>query len=101
MALEDRVWQGHYGEAFVRSLACAAGLVTSKKDLDVDGVDVQLGFPGSLGSVRYPAIEAHVKSWSAPGGDDESFRYPLTIANYDGWSVRSERISHSRGICSW
>jgi hypothetical protein len=70
-ALEDRVWQGHYGEAFVRSLACAAGLVTSKKDLDVDGVDIQIGYPGVLGSMRYPAIDVQVKSWSNPSGDKE------------------------------
>jgi len=83
MALEDRVWQGHYGEAFVRGLACAAGLVTSKKDLDVDGVDIQIGFPGWLASVRHPAIEAQVKSWSEPNFDEVNYRYPLEISNYD------------------
>ncbi|MET9303561.1 DUF4365 domain-containing protein [Micromonospora aurantiaca] len=81
--LNSEVWQGHYGEAFVRGLACAAGLVTSKKDLDVDGVDIQIGFPGRLHSVRHPAIEAQVKSWSSPASDDVNFRYPLSLDNYD------------------
>jgi len=82
MALDDRVWQGHYGEAFVRSLACAAGLVTSKKDLDMDGVDIQLGHPGLLKSIRHPTLDAQVKSWSTPIGDEEYFRYPLEMHNY-------------------
>ncbi|GII25502.1 DUF4365 domain-containing protein [Planosporangium mesophilum] len=83
MALNSEVWQGHYGEALVRGLACAAGLTTSKKDLDVDGVDIQIGFPGRLNSVRHPAIEAQVKSWSAPKSDDATWRYPLDLENYD------------------
>ena len=83
MTLNDEVWQGHYGEAYVHALVCAAGMTAFKKNLDVDGVDFQIGFPGRAPTMRYPAIEAQVKSWSSPVGDAEVFRYPLPLKNYD------------------
>ncbi|MGW4678376.1 DUF4365 domain-containing protein [Micromonospora taraxaci] len=82
MWLNSEVWQGQYGEAFVRGLACAAGLTTSTKSLDVDGTDIQISIPGRRGSFRYPAIEAQVKSWSTPNSDGDHFRYPLSLHNY-------------------
>ena len=58
--------QGDYGEAFVFAMASAAGLLVSKSNLDVDGIDWLIGYPGPLGQARSPKIEVQVKTWSTP-----------------------------------
>lgn len=83
VALERRVWQGHYGEAVVRAMACAAGLVPTKRDLDVEGVDYNISYPGRLQGRRFPAIDVQVKSWSNPKIVDGMLAYPLDRKNYD------------------
>lgn len=80
--LDKNGWQGLYGESFIRALACSAGLIPVKKDLEYDGVDFQLGYPGRFGSLRHPAIEVQVKSWSSPKSDGEHYKYPLKVSNY-------------------
>lgn len=83
MALQDDVWQGKYAEDLVRALASAAGLTTAKRDLDVDGVDLNIGYPGRLGGVGFPCVDIQIKSWRAPVVRDSSFYYPLKVHNYD------------------
>jgi hypothetical protein len=75
--------QGYFGESFVRVLASAAGLIASKEDLDVMGVDFTLGLPASRGTTRFPKIEVQVKSWSRAAGPAEAWHYPMRAAHYN------------------
>ncbi|MFJ6214245.1 DUF4365 domain-containing protein [Streptomyces sp. NPDC092296] len=83
MTLNSEVWQGHFAEGLVWALACAAGLNPGKRALDVDGVDIQICFPGTVGTRRYPLIEAQVKSCSNPTYVDNSLSYPIPVKNYN------------------
>ncbi|WP_181970584.1 DUF4365 domain-containing protein [Kitasatospora xanthocidica] len=83
MTLNSEVWQGHFAEGLVWALACAAGLNPGKRVLDVDGVDIQICFPGKAGTKRYPLIEAQIKSCSNPTYVNDSFSYPIPVKNYN------------------
>jgi hypothetical protein len=83
VTLNSEVWQGHFAEGLVWALACAAGLNPSKRALDVDGVDINIGFPGRAGTMRYPLIEAQIKSCSNPKYVDASFSYSIPVKNYN------------------
>jgi hypothetical protein len=63
MVLDQNVHQGSFGEAFVRTLAAAAGLNILRRDLDVTGVDLKLEYPDELGEIMFPTIDVQVKSW--------------------------------------
>ncbi|BAJ28161.1 hypothetical protein KSE_23420 [Kitasatospora setae KM-6054] len=49
-----------------------------RRSLDIDGVDIQLCFPGRSGTMGYPLIEALIKSCCNPtyGGDSFSYSIP-------------------------
>lgn len=73
--------QGHFGEHFTGVLAAAAGLTVAKPVPDCDGIDLNIGYPGRLGQIRYPTIQIQVKSWSVPAGSGSHW-------SYDGLSER-------------
>ncbi|GAA0804533.1 DUF4365 domain-containing protein [Spirilliplanes yamanashiensis] len=75
--------QGYFGECFVRVLASAAGLIAGQQDIDHTGVDFSIDFPGARGTARFPKIEAQVKSWSSPRGNDLHWHYTMDVANYN------------------
>lgn len=83
VVLNSEVWQGHFAEGLVWALACAAGLNPGKRELDVEGIDILIGFPGKAGTRRYPQIEAQVKSCSNPTYVGECFSYQIPIKNYN------------------
>lgn len=83
VGLNSEVWQGHFAEGLVWALSCAAGLNPGKRSLDVDGVDIQIGFPGKVQTMRYPLIEAQVKSCCNPTYVGESFSYSIPVKNYN------------------
>lgn len=58
--------QGKFGQDYVRVLASAAGLLVYTPDLDYDGVDFLIRWPGRMGAAASPAIDVQVKSWSRP-----------------------------------
>jgi hypothetical protein len=58
------VHQGRFGEDYVRVLASAAGFTVSDYSPDVDGVDLQIAYPGEARSVRSPRIDVQVKTTS-------------------------------------
>ncbi|WP_018658286.1 DUF4365 domain-containing protein [Actinomadura flavalba] len=64
--LDSRNHQGKFAEDYVRVLASAAGLLVYRDDLDHDGIDLGFRYPGRAGRVSSPALEAQVKSCSAP-----------------------------------
>jgi hypothetical protein len=67
--------QGKFGEDYVRVLAFAAGLLVMKDDPDVEGIDLGFRATGQHGRVSSPAIEARIKTWSAPS---VSSGYPVS-----------------------
>jgi hypothetical protein len=75
--------QGYFGESFVRVLVSAAGLIAGQQDVDHTGVDFSIDFPGTRGTARFPKIEAQVKSWSSPKGNDLHWHYPMDVNNYN------------------
>ncbi|GAA2550941.1 hypothetical protein GCM10010435_21370 [Winogradskya consettensis] len=81
--MNANVHQGLHGEGFIFALASAAGLTTSRMNLDVDGVDWQIAASGPRGTVRSPKIECQVKSKSAPDLRDEHYRVRLPIESYN------------------
>lgn len=81
--MNSNVHQGLHGEGFVYALACAAGLTTSRMNLDIDGVDWQFGRPGARGTTRSPRIEFQVKSCCNPVVDGQDIRYRLKVAHYN------------------
>jgi Domain of unknown function (DUF4365) len=58
--------QGKFGQDYIRVLASAAGLLVFTPDLDHDGVDFLIRWPGRTGAAASPAIDVQVKSWSRP-----------------------------------
>jgi hypothetical protein len=83
VALDPNGHQGLYGESYVYTLACAAGLTASKQNLDVDGVDWLFAHPGPKGTKRSPKLEMQVKSTSSPEDGGEFYKYRLHVAKFN------------------
>ena len=81
--MNTNVHQGLHGEGFIHALACAGGFTTSRMNLDLDGVDWQIAFPGPRGTARSPKIEVQVKSASSPLIKDDVIYYPLKVAHFN------------------
>lgn len=62
--------QGKFGQDYIRVLASAAGLLVYTPDLDYDGIDFLIRWPGKMGAAASPAIDVQVKSWSRPKNTD-------------------------------
>jgi hypothetical protein len=63
--LDARNHQGKFGQDYIRVLASAAGLLVCTPDLDYDGVDLLIRWPGKSGAAAAtPAIDVQLKSWS-------------------------------------
>jgi hypothetical protein len=67
--------QGEFGEDYIRVLASAAGLLVWTPDLDYDGVDPGIRWPGRVGWAATPAIDVQVKSWSTPCKSGGEWRF--------------------------
>jgi hypothetical protein len=85
MSLDPNQHQGYFGEAFVRALAAAAGLIATKHDLDVTGTDLLVGYKGSRHGPRHPLIEVQVKSCARRQARwrDGCWRYPLARRHFN------------------
>jgi hypothetical protein len=91
LPLGDSGHQGDFGETFIRALAAAANLDALRADRDRVGVDWTLRYPGPSGRRGFPLIDAQVKSWSDPRGNDLHWRYPLEVKNFN-WLAGSEYL---------
>ncbi|WP_018216032.1 DUF4365 domain-containing protein [Salinispora vitiensis] len=93
MSYDKHNHQGYFGESFVRVLASAAGLIAGQQDVDHTGVDFSIDFPGTRGTVRFPKIEAQVKSWSCPTGTDLDWLYPMNVRHYNNLAGEGFAVS--------
>jgi hypothetical protein len=73
--LDARNHQGKFGQDYVRMLASAAGLLVYTPDLDYDGVDLLIRWPGRVGAAASPAIDVQVKSWSSPRRSGAAYNF--------------------------
>jgi hypothetical protein len=83
MSYDQENLQGYFGECFVRVLASAAGLIAGKQDVDTTGVDFSITSPGTSGTIRFPMIEAQVKTWRSPRGSDEAWHYSMSVPRFN------------------
>jgi hypothetical protein len=90
--------QGHYAEAFVRAIACAAGFVVSKPDPDV-GDDLVIASPGPRATLRDPTIYVQIRSWSVPQGTDAYWQYPLKVATFNQLAGSGFSAPHYLVVC--
>ncbi|GIM92800.1 DUF4365 domain-containing protein [Paractinoplanes toevensis] len=81
--MNKNVHQGLHGEGFIYALACAGGFTTSRMNLDLDGVDLQIAHPGPRGTTRSPKIEVQVKSSSAPQVKDGQIHQSLKVGHFN------------------
>jgi hypothetical protein len=73
--LDARNHQGKFGQDYIRVLASAAGLLVYTPDLDYDGIDLGIRWPGRVGWAASPAIDVQVKSWSNPHKSGSDWRF--------------------------
>jgi hypothetical protein len=83
LALDHDNHQGKFGEAFVRTVAAASGLLVSQPDPDYDGVDFSLKYPGARGTEYLPQIDVQVKSWRAPTGAGDTWAYSMKVKHFN------------------
>jgi Domain of unknown function (DUF4365) len=76
-------WQERFSLAYLHAIAATAGITCQQMGEDIDGIDVQLGAEGSRGVLRFPKLEAQLKSWTRPVERDRHFRYRLKVRNYE------------------
>ncbi|MBO2462680.1 DUF4365 domain-containing protein [Actinomadura violacea] len=83
MALDHNNHQGKFGEAFVRTVAAASGLLISQPDPDYDGVDFSFKYPGARGTEYLPQIDVQVKSWRDPAGTGDTWDYSMKARHFN------------------
>jgi hypothetical protein len=82
--LSANSYQGKFGEDYVRVLASAAGLLVAQDDLDVDGVDLCVKFPGPTARCVSPRIDVQVKTVSRPRRRDGVLMFEgLTVGQFN------------------
>ena len=98
LAVDPKVHQGFYGEAFVAAIAAAAGF-------DVDfprvghGKDFSISARGPKGTSRSRKIDVQVKSWSKPRNKDGVFKYPLEVTAYNYLSGQDHDVRQYLILC--
>jgi hypothetical protein len=97
--LEKNRHQGHYGEAFVASVAAAAGFDVLLPRLG-DVMDMQIYSRGPRGTSGSRQIAIQIKSWSAGelSDDDGYFHYPLEVSAYNNLAGTND-ARHYLGLC--
>jgi len=83
LPIDHNKHQGEYGEALVRVLATAAGLMVAKPEPDYDGIDFFLRYPGARGTPYRPQIDVQVKSTRSPEGSATHWRYRLEAKHFN------------------
>lgn len=96
---EDR-HQGYFAEAYVASIAAAAGLDVLLPRLG-DRTDLVVFTPGPNGTSSSRQISLQVKSWSAPRpvGSDNCFHYPLKGSAYNYLAGDGHDVKHFLILC--
>lgn len=93
--LQGNRHQGYFGEAYVASIAAAAGLDVLLPRLG-DGQDLTVFTPGPKGTSSSRQISLQVKSWSEPEPvcSDGCFHYPLKGSAYNYLAGNDHDVMH-------
>lgn len=92
--LEPKTHQGYFAEAFVASIAAAAGLDVFLPRLG-HRVDLQVYSPGPLGTSSSRQIVLQVKSWSVGRlSEDDHFHYDLDVPAYNYLAGSGHDVRH-------
>jgi hypothetical protein len=98
LLLEPNRHQGHFAEAFVASIAAAAGLDVLLPRLG-DRMDIQVFTPGPQGTSSSRQISLQVKSWSSPKASNGYYNYPLAVPAYNYLAGRDHDVRHYLVLC--
>jgi len=69
--------------AYVSAVAAVAGVNTYTPKVDDDSIDLGFQLVVRRERVRRASLEAQLKCSSVAVGDDEAFRFPLKVKNYN------------------
>ena len=72
-----------FSKAFVCALAAQAGLRSCEPSVDDDSTDIILKGKGYSSSIRNPQIEIQLKCTENDEGNNEVFKFPLKLKNYN------------------
>jgi hypothetical protein len=89
-------WQERFSLAYLHAIAATAGVTCQEMGEDIDGIDVQLGAEGSKGVIRFPKLEAQLKSWTQPVERNGRFRYRLKLRNYEYLRIPNSELAVPR-----
>jgi hypothetical protein len=96
--LEQNRHQGYFAEAFIASIAAAAGLDVFLPRLG-DKADLQVYTPGPNGTSGSRQICVQVKSWSTGRlSPDGFFHYPLEVSAYNHLAGDND-VRHYLALC--
>lgn len=76
-------------------MACAGGFTTSKMNLDLEGVDWQIAYPGPRGTTRSPKIEVQVKTATEIDIRDGKIRHRMRSRTSTTWPAQGSRYPAS------
>ena len=73
-----------FSYAYIHAIASVAGfgLMQMPKEVDHDGIDVQIAARGRRGTMRSPRLEAQVKCTWKDVIKEDRIAYPLEVKNY-------------------
>jgi hypothetical protein len=75
-------------EAYIRSVAAAAGCWVDQLDRDYDGIDVMITRYGDVGTFPDASLRVQLKASHGAIYGDHEIRYDLSVTNYDKLRVR-------------
>lgn len=98
--MNKNVHQGLHGEGFIQALANAGGFTTSRMNLDLEGVDLQIAHPGAQGTSRSPRVEIQVKTSASPEIRDGAIRHRLQMAHFNNLAGEGFQIPRFLAVVS-
>jgi len=99
VGINPNVHQGYFAEAFVASIAAAAGLDVQLPRLG-HGIDLGVFRPGPNGTSGSRQINLQVKSWSTGTlNTDGHFHYPLVVPAFNYLADGGHDVRHYLILC--
>jgi hypothetical protein len=77
-----------FSEAYVRSVAAAAGCWLDRRSRDYDGIDAMITRYGNTGTYPDAPLNMQLKGAHDAAVDEEAVRYDLSVNNYDKLRIK-------------
>jgi hypothetical protein len=88
--MDDNQKKELFSKAFVKALAAQSGFRSAEPDVDDDSIDVIIRGRGYLTGIRNPQMDIQLKCTASNDGDDDFFKFRLTLKNYN--DLREEAV---------